>query len=154
MPKKRKPFAGSKSAMRWQKIYDRDAEYRAKTRQEPTPTRRQRPDPVRSVASPVTITRPDGDTRTQPAHSEAALRRIAPERLRITRSMRHYVSDRDQGACRYCGNETGPFEIDHVVPVALGGRTIRSNLVLACQPCNSRKGANVWRPKPIKPRPT
>ncbi|MEN0652403.1 MULTISPECIES: HNH endonuclease [Hyphobacterium] len=45
------------------------------------------------------------------------------------------------GACVYCGTTEGPFEIDHVIPVARGGRHHRRNFALACQPCNRRKGA-------------
>jgi len=40
--------------------------------------------------------------------------------------------------CAYCG---GPFptEVDHVMPVARGGTSERSNLAAACQPCNREK---------------
>ncbi len=39
-------------------------------------------------------------------------------------------------------------EIDHVVPVCIGGKSTPGNLVLACQSCNSRKGTcydGCWR---------
>jgi len=40
--------------------------------------------------------------------------------------------------CAYCG---GPFptEVDHVLPVARGGTSERSNLAAACLPCNREK---------------
>lgn len=34
---------------------------------------------------------------------------------------------------------------DHIVPRALGGRTIESNIVAACYRCNQERGARPWR---------
>ncbi|MGP4093003.1 HNH endonuclease [Nonomuraea sp. KM90] len=34
-------------------------------------------------------------------------------------------------------------EIDHVIPEAQGGSTAIENLVLACRPCNRRKGSRL-----------
>ena len=59
------------------------------------------------------------------------------------------------GRCAYCGQSMGPAEecrrtsetADHVVPVKLGGRTTRDNIVAACRDCNTRKGANVGLPR-------
>ena len=45
-----------------------------------------------------------------------------------------------EGLCAYCG-VTGPLTLDHVVPLARGGAHRIENLVAACKPCNSRKGA-------------
>lgn len=40
-------------------------------------------------------------------------------------------------SCAYCG---GPYDVDeHVVPISRGGKTEISNLVPACEPCNTRK---------------
>lgn len=33
------------------------------------------------------------------------------------------------------------YHVDHIVPVALGGKTTRANLQLLCAPCNLSKGA-------------
>lgn len=41
--------------------------------------------------------------------------------------------------CAYC-HRRRPLTIDHVVPLARGGPHTASNVVPACQPCNSRKG--------------
>lgn len=62
-------------------------------------------------------------------------------REHITRDMRLAIFNRDGGMCRYCQSSGGPFHIDHVVPWAIGGVSDMSNLVLACAPCNLRKGA-------------
>lgn len=51
--------------------------------------------------------------------------------------------------CSYCGDCDGPFEIDHIFPVALGGTDDPDNLTLACAPCNRSKGAKTleqWNP--------
>lgn len=74
--------------------------------------------------------------------AEEALRRAdwthrLPERewLPLCRT----VLSRDGSSCRYCGNNAGPFHIDHVVPVSRGGLNDLDNLVVACGPCNSSK---------------
>lgn len=42
--------------------------------------------------------------------------------------------------CRYCCDALmGGGEIDHLTPVARGGTSSRSNLTLACMPCNRAK---------------
>ena len=40
--------------------------------------------------------------------------------------------------CAYCGEVADT--LDHVLPVARGGATVRANLVPACRGCNLRKG--------------
>lgn len=61
----------------------------------------------------------------------------------VSKRLRYEVLRRDNHACRYCGR-TAPevkLTIDHVVPVALGGSDEPSNLVTACQECNSGKSS-------------
>jgi hypothetical protein len=41
--------------------------------------------------------------------------------------------------CAYCGSSDGPFHRDHVVPRSRGGPDSSSNLVIACERCNSEK---------------
>jgi 5-methylcytosine-specific restriction endonuclease McrA len=43
-------------------------------------------------------------------------------------------------ACTYCG-ATAALAVDHLVPRSRGGEDGGENLVIACRPCNSRKGA-------------
>jgi 5-methylcytosine-specific restriction endonuclease McrA len=49
------------------------------------------------------------------------------------------------GTCFYCkqGIKKGQATIDHVEPVALGGKSTVQNLVIACKPCNAKKGHEV-----------
>ena len=49
--------------------------------------------------------------------------------------------------CEYCrvpqAGDASPFHIDHIVPRQHMGRTVASNLALACYACNLRKGPNL-----------
>lgn len=46
-----------------------------------------------------------------------------------------------QGVCHYCGQETSPGELtmDHIVPLARGGRSTKGNLAATCKDCNNKK---------------
>lgn len=48
-----------------------------------------------------------------------------------------------RGVCHYCGKKFPPSQLtmDHVVPVARGGRSTRGNVVPCCRACNASKGA-------------
>lgn len=70
------------------------------------------------------------------------------EREPIRKEVRSAVFARDGEVCAYCATTGGPFEIDHIVPVALGGSNALRNLTVACPPCNRSKGAKMlskWR---------
>jgi len=58
---------------------------------------------------------------------------------------------RRYGCCAYCGSTSRPLTQDHVIPLARGGRHAIGNLLPACQPCNSSKGAKLlieWGGRP------
>jgi hypothetical protein len=57
------------------------------------------------------------------------------------RANRIKVYERDEYKCRYCGKQLTRFTctLDHVTPVAAGGKNNLENLVTACLDCNSRK---------------
>ena len=64
------------------------------------------------------------------------------------RVKRMYVLERDNYTCQYCGNNTGPLEVDHVMPKCRGGLSAEENLVCACFTCNRSKGGRTpeeWR---------
>jgi hypothetical protein len=42
-----------------------------------------------------------------------------------------------------------PMELDHLIPESRGGRTVRSNLWLACPQCNGYKGGRVTARDPL-----
>ena len=46
-----------------------------------------------------------------------------------------------KGVCHYCGRKTSPKDLtmDHIVPIARGGRSTKSNVAPACKECNNRK---------------
>jgi len=67
-----------------------------------------------------------------------------PPRDPIGKRQRFRILTRDDYRCRYCGH--GPPEVkvhvDHVLAVALGGKTVDDNLVAACFDCNIGKSAS------------
>jgi hypothetical protein len=52
---------------------------------------------------------------------------------------REAIVARDGSACRACGSSEN-LCIDHIVPVAKGGRNAPANLQILCRSCNSKKG--------------
>ena len=46
---------------------------------------------------------------------------------------------RDHSSCQYCGSKSN-LTIDHIIPKQKGGEDSWENLIIACSPCNSRKG--------------
>jgi len=66
--------------------------------------------------------------------------------------IREAVIRRDHKQCRYCGifPPRHEIEIDHVIPVADGGRSLLNNLVTSCRTCNRQKSAKTWIPNEIE----
>lgn len=64
-----------------------------------------------------------------------------PSMARLTKAKRFEVLTRDGYRCRYCGvtAQDARLHIDHVLPIAHGGKDDISNLVAACADCNSGK---------------
>lgn len=63
--------------------------------------------------------------------------------MAVSRRLRFEILRRDNYTCRYCGAKPPDTElrVDHVKPVALGGKDVPENLVTACHPCNAGKGS-------------
>lgn len=61
----------------------------------------------------------------------------------VSKRTRFEVLRRDNNACRYCGQMAPDvvIQVDHVIPVALGGTDEASNLVAACRDCNAGKAS-------------
>lgn len=72
--------------------------------------------------------------------SEAAIaaERARARELRASQWWRNQIAS---GVCHYCGRTFKPEELtmDHVVPVARGGKSDRHNVVPCCKECNSAK---------------
>lgn len=56
---------------------------------------------------------------------------------------------RDRHRCQYCGERLS-LTIDHVQPTSKGGQHTWTNVVAACDDCNSRKGNTVGLMHPMK----
>jgi len=54
--------------------------------------------------------------------------------------LREYFLNKWERKCAYCGAENVPLQIEHIHPKAKGGSNRISNLCLACEPCNIKKG--------------
>ena len=54
--------------------------------------------------------------------------------------VREYLLEKWGRKCAYCGATNTPLEIEHIIPRSRGGSNRVSNLTLACQDCNQRKG--------------
>lgn len=55
--------------------------------------------------------------------------------------VREYLLNKWNRECSYCGAKDVPLQIEHIHSKACGGSNRVSNLALACQPCNQKKGA-------------
>lgn len=76
--------------------------------------------------------------------------------MAVSKKLRFEVFRRDNFACRYCGAtaKDGAFlEPDHVVPRARGGKDVATNLVTACDSCNSGKSDTPLSARPIEDVP-
>ena len=54
--------------------------------------------------------------------------------------LREYLLEKFQRKCAYCGKTDVPLEIEHIVPRSRGGANRASNLTIACNSCNQKKG--------------
>lgn len=67
---------------------------------------------------------------------------IKVERAKMTDSLRYDILKRDNFRCQICGSSAQDgvkLHVDHIIPVAKGGRTIASNLRTLCDRCNMGK---------------
>ena len=76
-------------------------------------------------------------------HSEADQQIIRREKqkARELRQSQWWKNRRACNICYYCNTDTSARKLtmDHVVPLARGGRSIKSNLVPCCKSCNNLK---------------
>ncbi len=53
---------------------------------------------------------------------------------------RQYLLEKFQRKCAYCGKKDIALQIEHIVPRSRGGTNSVTNLTLACEKCNQKKG--------------
>jgi 5-methylcytosine-specific restriction endonuclease McrA len=67
--------------------------------------------------------------------------------------LREQVLARAAGRCAYCQSAEEwmgiAFEIDHIIPQSVGGKTSLDNLCLSCPTCNRHKAARLTAQDPI-----
>ncbi len=67
------------------------------------------------------------------------------ERGKVSNRMRFAIYKRDGNRCRKCGRSTGDLEVDHIYPIAKGGKSTFDNLQTLCHRCNTLKADTVER---------
>ena len=62
-------------------------------------------------------------------------------RARELRASQWWTRRISTGLCYYCRRQVGhkALTMDHLVPLARGGTSVRGNVVPACKDCNTRK---------------
>lgn len=63
------------------------------------------------------------------------------EKARQLRKSNWWKEQLALGICHYCGKKFPADELtmDHIVPVARGGKSVKGNIVPCCKECNSAK---------------
>ena len=63
------------------------------------------------------------------------------ERNKLTYKLRYEVLKRDSFSCTNCGisGKESTLEVDHIIPISKGGKTIKENLTALCLKCNRGK---------------
>jgi hypothetical protein len=71
---------------------------------------------------------------------EAEIRRQR-QKARELRHSQWWKRKLARGVCYWCGQQTAPsaLTMDHIVPIARGGRSVKGNVVPACKECNRKK---------------
>lgn len=81
---------------------------------------------------------PFPDPWTEPEEEEIRREKARAREIRQTTWWKRRLA---RGRCHYCGRAFPPRELtmDHVVPLARGGKSTRGNLVPCCKECNTQK---------------
>lgn len=68
------------------------------------------------------------------------------ERGKVSNKMRFSIYARDGYRCCRCGisQKYAALEIDHIIPIAKGGKTMFDNLQTLCHKCNVEKGDTMY----------
>lgn len=64
---------------------------------------------------------------------------------KVSAKLRREVIKRAKGFCEYCRSNSAfsdsPFDVEHIIPIAVGGETVSGNLALSCHGCNLHKSS-------------
>jgi 5-methylcytosine-specific restriction endonuclease McrA len=66
--------------------------------------------------------------------------KFAPKGELLDYEIREYLLEKWERKCTYCSQKDIPLQIEHIVPKSKNGSNRLSNLCLACEKCNRRKG--------------
>ncbi|MBO9667687.1 MAG: HNH endonuclease [Bdellovibrio sp.] len=63
-------------------------------------------------------------------------------KARELRQSQWWRQELGKGLCYHCGNKFKPADLtmDHLIPIARGGKSTKNNCVPSCKDCNSKKG--------------
>lgn len=65
----------------------------------------------------------------------------------ISESLRRLVAERSGYRCEYClipeSNSFYSFQVDHIISIKHGGKSVAENLAFACIICNRNKGSDL-----------
>lgn len=68
------------------------------------------------------------------------------QRKLMTKELRESIARRDNYTCKICGKympDSVGLQIDHIIPVAKGGKSVPSNLQVLCSKCNGSKSDKI-----------
>lgn len=71
---------------------------------------------------------------------------LKEQRKRVTKSLREQIALRDNYTCQNCKKympDGVGLQIDHIIPIAKGGKSIPSNLQVLCSKCNGKKSSKL-----------
>lgn len=72
---------------------------------------------------------------------DEAIIKVERSKARNLRKTRWWQQKTSSGSCYYCGRKVGyaNLTMDHIIPLARGGRSTKDNLVPCCKECNNKK---------------
>ena len=78
-------------------------------------------------------------------HTNPKRLRKEREKARNMKKSQWWLTQLNRGMCHYCGKKVPPEQLtmDHIVPLARGGKSTHGNMVPACHSCNLDKKLTV-----------
>lgn len=76
------------------------------------------------------------------------LKTAKAQRALMTEDFRTYIKERDSYTCQMCSTSIEDqdlllLEVDHIIPVSKGGKSVEDNLQTLCWKCNRTKGSKI-----------